>query len=208
MKYPLPSVKTAALVVWVLLLVPTSSAGESAANDHAPSLLGLEIGMTAQDVLDRLGRMPDDRKDEDNQIIVFWKQENGDVLQVNFLEDHVCHLGLKYAAARPSGELWLRPLKTQGAEHYGGLQTGTILDGRDPRFRAEYKPTQTKDKLRTVWTREIKAEEGYRVEVQFLSSSQQERGERYEEFVDFKYVTVPKKDHKKFVEVMRARSAS
>lgn len=56
--------------------------------------------------------------------------------------------------------------------------TLTRGEGRDPRWRAEYKVTQTKDKFRTVWTREEKTEVGYRVECQFLSASRLKLGDR------------------------------
>lgn len=205
--------------------------------DHRASIRGLEIGMMAQDVLDRLGRMPDGRKDEEEEIIVYWKFEDGSRLQVNFRNDHVSHLALKYGRARPATDLWLEALTAGGGklklnpEEEAALQrlgqsdrpavaggpqgetesaltlerqTEVIRPARDPRVRYDYKVAETDDKKRLVWTREEDTPEGYRVQIRFLSTHRDELGDRFDEYVAFKYVSVLKKDLKKFEEAMEA----
>lgn len=157
--------------------------------DHKTSIHGVEIGMDAGQVLDHLGRMPDGRKDEKDEAQLFWKLENGDVLQVSFRKEHVSHLGLHYKNLRPTTDLRLVPLPSLG---------GSELTARDPRYRADYRPTETQDKMRTVWTRREKSEASYNIEIEFLSSSRAQSGDRFGEFIEFKYVTVPRDDWKKF----------
>ncbi len=79
-------------------------------DDHKPSIASLEIGMTAQQVLDRLGRMPDARKDEKGEIILSWKLKTGDILQVHFRGENVSYLGLEYRPPRPTNDFNLQPL--------------------------------------------------------------------------------------------------
>lgn len=160
---------------------------QSQEDDHEPLIRGLKIGMTAQEVLDLLGKMPDGRKDE-KEIIVYWKLENGDVLQVNFWKEHVNHLGIQYKNLRPVADLWLIPLMDQRSS----------LDSRDPRARYEYKAAETDDKMRVVWSKPAAVSNDFRVEVRFLSGSRQKFGGRREQYIEFKYVTVRKEDLKKF----------
>lgn len=62
--------KNAARVAVDVLLGVLLAGAQSREEDHKASILSLEIGMRAQEVLDRLGRMPDGRKDEKDEIIV------------------------------------------------------------------------------------------------------------------------------------------
>ncbi len=91
---------------------PSAAADES----HQPRIHGLEIGMTVQQVLDVLARMPDKRDDKDGDVIVDWKLEDGSVLQVNFHKEHVSHLRLQYRPPRPTNDFWLVPLEE--SSHY------------------------------------------------------------------------------------------
>lgn len=186
--------KRLAAVSVLLVLGTTATFAQSSDEDHKASIRGIEIGMDAQQVLDRLGRMPDGRKDEKDDVLLFWKVEEGNILQVTFRKEHVSHLGLQYAHARPVNELWLQPLYSA---------PGGDLTARDPRLRIDYLATETADKLRSVWTLEQKSKPGYRVEIQFLSASRKKLGDRFADFVEFKYVTVSKTDLKKFDEVYK-----
>lgn len=183
--------------------------------DHKPTILGLAIGMTAQQVLARLGRMPDARKDEKQEAIVYWKLQDGSLLQVSFRGEHVCHLGLQFKKIRPATDLWLEPLaKGNRVGLYGdesaaaarvGLPVGSsslssesALTAPDPRLHREYKAAESLDKFRTIWTRQEKTEDGYRVETRFLSCSKNQCGDRFQEFVQYKYVDLVPDDIKKF----------
>ena len=179
----------------VLLLAVSAGLAQSveqdrkSAQDHKAAAEGIEIGMNAQQVFDRLGRMPDARKDEKDEVVVSWKLKDASVLQLRFRKEHVSHIALQYHQPRPTEELWLQSLHS-GPSH--------DMTGRDPRLRIDYKATETGDKLRTVWTRQEKSAGGYNVEIQFLSTSRKARGDRFEDYVEFKYVTVVKEDIKKF----------
>jgi len=173
----------------VALFAASFGLSQATDEDHKPSIRGIEIGMTAQQVLDHLGRMPDGRKDERDEAIVIWKIENDNVLQIRFRKEHVSHIALQYKHPRPTTELWLQPLYTA---------PGGVLTARDPRLRLDYKATETSDKLRSAWTRQEKVAGGYRVEIQFLSASRKSLGDRFEDFIEFKYVTVPKDDLARF----------
>lgn len=170
---------------------PAKKSGEQS-EDHQASIHGIRIGMTTPQVLDLLGgRMPDVRKDEKGEIIVFWKLEGGNVLQVNFRkENYVSHIALQFKPPRPTNDFWLAPLKS------GGSTTG--LTARDPRLRVDYQASETTDKERTVWVREEKSPAGYRIEVRFLSAPRQRLGERFESEVEYKYVSVNRNYLKKF----------
>lgn len=164
---------------------------QAADEDHKPTIYGIATGMTAQDVLDHLGgRMPDGRKEEKNSTILTWKLGEGNLLLVTFRGENISELRLMYKKPRPTTDLWLVPLATPASS--------TALTATDPRVRREYKATETEDKLRTVWTRREKAGNGYEVEISFLSTSRQQLGDRHEEYVEYKYVTVPKDEMKKF----------
>ena len=219
---------------------------QSPDEDHQPSIRGIKIGMTAADVLDRLGRMPDGRKDEKEEAHLIWKLEEGNLLQVTFRGEHVSQIALQYKNPRPTTDLWLLPLASKptetklnpeersAAENVGimaGRSASTLtarttpeqqqqqdrpaaerghptttgpgteaptITARDPRWRQDYKPTETYDKLRIAWTRQEKVNAGYHVEIRFLSSSRKQFGDRFGEFIEFKYVTVLKEDLKKF----------
>jgi hypothetical protein len=164
--------------------------------DHKPVIHGIAIGMRAQDVLDHLGgRMPDSRKEEKNSVILTWKLEDGNILVIAFRGENISDLKLLYTKPRPTTDLWLVPLASPA--------TGTALTAADPRLRRDYKATETEDHLRTVWTRTEKTSAGYEVEVSFLSSSRRQFGDRYQEYVEYKYVTVPKSEWKKFDDALR-----
>ncbi len=169
-----------------------------AAQDHKAAVEGVEIGMNAQQVFEQLKRMPDARKDEKEEVILTWKLKDTSVLQLKFRKEHVSHIALQYHQPRPTEGLWLQQTLHSGPSH--------DLTGRDPRLRIDYKTTETKDKLRTVWTRQEKAAGGYTVEVQFLSTSRNVRGDRFEDYVEFKYVTVVKDDIKKFEKAVEQKS--
>ncbi len=176
----------------MLLLCSLLPAGaQSNQEDHQAMIHEITLGMTAQEVVDHLGgRNPDGRKDEKDVVQLFWKVEVGNVLQVNFFKERVSHVALQFKKPRPTTDLWLQPLSSPASR--------SELTASDPRLRRDYKATETGDKLRTVWNREEKAPAGYRVEIQFLSGSRKQFGDRFEEFVEFKYVSVNKDDLKKF----------
>lgn len=175
----------------VFLLSAVLVCAQSAQEDHKLSIRGIELGMTAQEVVEHLGgRMPDGRRDEKEAVLLFWKLKDETLLQVTFRKDRVSHLALQYKKPHPTTDLWLVPLSTP--EHR------TPLTAPDPRWRRDYKVTETSDKMRNVWTRQEKVPAGYRVEIQFLSASRNQFGGRFWEYVEFKYVTVVKDDLKKF----------
>lgn len=208
-----------------------AAAAHEFSEDHQPSIYGLRLGMTAQQVLHRLKRMPDSRKEEDGEVAVSW-DVTGDTVEVRFRGEHVRQIGLKYREARPTTDLWLLPLSQAPSggiidnrsaaapaaptntgtpatiapgtglvlTPYGKLPPGAIT-ARDPRWRADYKPTESLDKHRTVWTFQEKTEEGYRAEIRFMSVSRERMGDRYEEYVEYKYLTVPREDLAKFDKV-------
>jgi hypothetical protein len=68
----------------------------------------------------------------------------------------------------------------------------------------DYKVSQTEDRERTVWVRELDGE-GFRMEIRFLSAHKKRLGDRYEEEVEFKYVSVHRNDLKKFDQAMTGR---
>jgi len=175
----------------------TTRKQETESEDHQPAIHGIRIGMATQEVLDLLGRMPDQRKDETDEIHVYWKLKDGSVLQVNFRQDnYVSHIGLQYRPPRRTNDLWLLPLRTAG--------TTTDLTARDPRLRVDYRASQTDDRERTAWLREEKDPRDFRVEIRFLSAPRKRLGERFESEVEFKYVSVNKYDLAKFDRAMKA----
>jgi len=219
---------------------PAKKAGE-ASEDHQASIHGIRIGMTTPQVLDLLGgRMPDARKDEKGEIIVFWKLEDGNILQVNFRqENYVSHIALQFKPPRPTNDFWLVKLKDSAhQEHISATRPGAIdaaaassapgtlpsgpgtiitmeerdkapdlstggtgpsgVTARDPRWRLDYKVSETEDRERTVWVKQVDAASGYRVQVSFLSAHKKRLGDRYQEEVEFKYVSVNRNDLKKF----------
>lgn len=194
-------------VIPILLLLPAlawtqaePTKSNEQAEDHQASIHGIRIGMTTEQVLERMGgRMPDVRKDEKDEIIVYWKLEGGSVLQVNFRqENYVSHIALQYKPPRPTNDFWLAPLKSAGS--------ASALSARDPRLRVDYQASETTDKERTAWVREEKSPAGYRIEVSFLSAARKRLGERFETEVDFKYVSVNRNDLKKFDQAVTAKN--
>jgi len=170
---------------------------QAADEDHKPTIHGIATGMTAQDVLDHLGgRMPDGRKEENGSTILTWKLEDGNILLITFRGENISELKLLYKKFRPTTDLWLAPLSSPASS--------SALTAADPRLRRDYKATETEDKLRTVWTRREKAAMGYEVEISFLSASRKQLGDRYEEYIEYKYVTVPKDEMKKFDNAVRS----
>ena len=191
--------------------------------DHRPTILGVAIGMTAQQVLARLGRMPDARKEDKQQVNVYWKLQDGSLLQVSFRGEHVRHLGLQFKRMRPATDLWLQPLakgtqvglyrEESAAAARVGLPVGsstigseTPITAPDPRLHREYRAAESLDKFHTIWTRQEKTEDGYRVEIRFLSCPKNQCGDRFQEFVQYKYVDVFPDDIKKFERAVQPRS--
>lgn len=185
----IPKALIRVLATAILIFAASAAPAQSTEQDHKAAIRGIEIGMNVQQVFDQLGRMPDARKDEKDEVVVSWKLKDAGVLQLRFRKEHVSHIALQYTQPRTTEDLWLQTLHS-GPSH--------DLTGRDPRLRIDYKATETEDKLRTVWTRQERAPGGYNVEVQFLSTSRKARGDRYEDYVEFKYVTVARDDIKKF----------
>jgi hypothetical protein len=97
--------------------------------DHQPSIQGIELGMNAQQLLDKLGRMPDSRKDDKNEVVLSWKQDKGNILQVHFRGEHVSYIGLEYRPPRPTNDFNLQP-------HGESLAA-------DPRTRSQQAPDTT-----------------------------------------------------------------
>lgn len=185
----IPRILQRILATGVSLFAASAALAQSKGQDHKAAIQGIEIGMNVQQVFDQLGRMPDARKDEKDEVVVSWNLKDTGILQLRFRKEHVSHIALQYHQPRTTGDLWLQTLHN-GPSH--------DLTGRDSRLRNDYKATETSDKLRTVWTRQEKAAGGYNVEIQFLSTSRKARGDRFEDYVEFKYVTVAKGDIKKF----------
>ena len=181
----------------LLLFAVSAGLAQSTEQDHKAAIEGIEIGMNAQQVFDQLKRMPDARRDEKGDVLVSWKLKDAGVLQLRFRKEHVSHIALQYHQPRPTEGLWLQTLHS-GPSH--------DLTGRDPRLRIDYKAAETEDKLRTVWTRQERTAAGYNVEIQFLSTSRKARGDRFEDYVEFKYVTVAKEDIKKFEKAVEQKS--
>lgn len=76
---------------------------------HSAQIYGVRVGMTAQDVLERLGRMPDRREDKNGEIVCTWKLPNNDVLQVVFRnENFVARAMLQFRPVRPLNDFGLR----------------------------------------------------------------------------------------------------
>ena len=203
-----------------------------AAGGHQAEVAGIRIGMTAQDVLDRMGRMPDQRQDKDGEIIVTWRLPNKDIVQVHFRQDnYVSYAGLQFANPRPASDFWLK--RQAESTDKEGSEFGTTVDkadtmtssmgtgeqvrslssskgtseltANDPRIVREYKVTETVDHEHVVWTRPIKAEDGYTVDIGFMSPDKKKRGSEYENYVQFKYVMVEPSDLKKFDKIYQAK---
>ncbi len=235
----------------VFRLVPTLSAtiltafsvraqtpAPSPEEDHRPSIVGLRVGMTAQQVLDRFGRMPDARKDQKGEVIAYWKLDKGDVVQVRFRKDNfVSYIGLQYSPFRPTSDLMLRPLGEAQADDPNttvnvtpdltGSDSGfaanrvtvggsddkvpllssansatTPAAGKDSRWKAEYKAASTVDGERVVWARNLEVDPRFRIQVGFISASKARLNRRYDEEIEFKFVSVLKEDLKKFDKAM------
>ncbi len=181
----------AALAIGLLAGHPLHAQEASAAEDHELSILGIKLGMNPQETVDRTGgRMPDGRQDEKDVVKLVWKLEGGNVLQVHFRKERVVHIGLQYKNPRPTTNFWLAPLSSPASS--------SGLTASDPRLRRDYQATETRDKERAVWVRQEKSPAGYRVDIQFLSGARKQYGERFWEYVEFKYVSVAKDDLKKF----------
>jgi len=182
------------LLAAVLLALPchAQTPPPSPEEDHRPSILGLQVGMTAGDVLDRLKRQADGATDQKSHTILTWKLAEGNLLRVDFWKEHIAGLRLVYKHPRPTTDLWLTPLATPASS--------SSLTLPDPRWRRDYKATEDNDKLHVVWTRDEKSEHGYRVRIAFWSVSKKAMGERYGEFVEIKDVGVDPEDVKRFEE--------
>lgn len=79
------------------------------------------------------------------------------------------------------------------------------LSSWDPRWRRDYKVLENIDKTRVSWTRLEKFEEGYEVEVRFVSVAKQRLGERFVEYVEYKIVGVPKDELRNFDSAYKGR---
>jgi hypothetical protein len=180
-----------------LLLTPFGFAQSvSPEEDHRASILGLHIGMTAQDVASRLKRPADAASDQKDHTVLTWKLAEGKLLRVDFWKDHIAALRLVYGYRRPTTDLWLLPLSTPASS--------TELTSPDPRWRRDYKVTQDNDRMHTVWTRDEAAPEGYHVRISFWSASKKQLGERYGEFVELKDLTVPPEELARFEQAIVA----
>ncbi len=134
------SIRGLALVAAVQFSFPghAQTLAPSSEEDHRPSIMGLHIGMTAQQVLDRFGRMPDARRDEKGEIIVYWKLDKSEVVQVRFRRDNfVSYISLQYNPFRPTSDLMLRPLgEAQADDPNTTVNVTPDLTGSDPGFAA------------------------------------------------------------------------
>ncbi len=157
-------------------------------DDHEPSIHGLRIGMSAAQVLEVMQRPGDKDEERDGELIIYWVLASKDVLQVHFWKDHVSHLGLQYGAPLPATELGL----------VAQVDQRSSLDARDPRAQYGYKEAETSDKDRLVWSRTLSSDRGYDLQIQFLSGSRKQFGDQRRQYVQFKYVAVPKSERKKF----------
>ncbi len=179
------------LAAWTLLLNTVGLAQSvSPEEDHRLSILGLQLGMTAQDVSDRLKRPADAANDQKDHTILTWKLAEGNLLRVDFWRDHIAALRLVYKHPRPTTDLWLVPLSSPASS--------TELTSPDPRWRRDYKVTQDNDRMHVVWTRDEAAPEGYHVRIAFWSASKKQLGERYEEFVELKDLSLVPGDIARF----------
>jgi hypothetical protein len=177
---------------------------QAADEDHKPTIHGIATGMTAQDVLDHLGgRMPDARKEEKGSTILTWKVEDGNILLVTFRGENISELKLMYKKPRPTTDLKLVPIRSNEFDNPSTVSGNSPFEA-NPEWRRDYKVTETEDKYRNVWTRREKTKEGYEVEITFLSSSRKQLGDRFWEYIEYKYVAVPKDELKKFDDAVRS----
>jgi hypothetical protein len=198
--------------------------GQAKDEDHKLAVAGIEIGMDAQSVMAQLHRNADAAKDEGEHTYLTWKMPDGNLLKIDFWMEHVAGMRLTYKVPRPATDLWLVPLKAGSKIALNqdesamseskkvelpvgnGEGTTTALTAADPRWRREYKVTETNDQTRIVWTRDEKSAGGYSVQIIFWSTSKKEKGERYGEYVAFKDVLVAPNDLPAFGKALEAKT--
>ncbi len=185
-------VLTLSATILAAFSVRAQTPAPSPEEDHRPSILGLRVGMTAEDVINRLKRQADGAADQKDHTILNWKLPEGNLLRVDFWKDRIASLRLVYKHPRPTTDLWLAPLATPASS--------SSLTSPDPRWRRDYKATEDNDRMHVVWTRDEKTKQGYRVRIAFWSVSKKAMGERYGEFVEIKDITVDLEDVKQFEE--------
>jgi hypothetical protein len=199
-------------------LVVTFLCGEASAQTqcdtkrdlHAPSICGLDLGMTPAQVLDAMKRPPDIGEEQQGDIVSGWKLPGGDFVSVRFRKKrYVSVLTLDFHPARRATDLGL-PTAFEDQYASGGV-SGTELAGRiypsttgsqlkdNPKLKPTYHRDETQNSERVIWSREENAPEGYKREIGFYSASRLRAGERiYQNDVATKYVTISKPELAKF----------
>ena len=188
-----------ALLVMFLVVCPAPGRAQArpvSEEDHRPAILGIEIGMTLEEVLARLEPLPYSGRDENEGMKLVWTLPDKNRVQVTFRKGRTVHLSLHYANLRRAGaDLWLPVLF--------GPDAATRLT--NPRVRRDYQLRERLDKSRLIWAREEETLHGYSVEIGFLSASRGEQGANCQDAIEFKYVTLAEGQDEKFEKAMRDR---
>jgi len=194
----------ALLGAWAVAAVQDTNNPKPFDEDHKASIRGIAPGMTAQQVLELLGRKADAAKDDKDELILSWKLENGNLLHVRFRHDNfVSAVAEQFKIPRPANDFLLQPLGEARAGSQMAMP-GQVLEGTDPRLHREYKVTQTVDREQVIWMRQEKAPLGYTINIGFISVPKRKAGQLYDSQVESKFVSVDRNDLKKFDQAMRA----
>lgn len=188
---------------------PGSKVKEDAA---ATSLEGIEVGMSLQQVVETIGRIPDSKRVGDAARppkgaytrpplepdgILFWRLKDESILEVGIRKEHAFYVGIQYSKNRRAPDFGLETYPTIQERREAERKWGAQLQPPEGAFRHRQLSNPDSRLNRVSWDRREKHPAGFSLEIVFTSPTFGD-SRSYGRQVAARRISVMNEDQKKF----------
>jgi len=188
------------------------STGKAKEDSAATTVEGVEVGMSLQQVVEALGRIPDSKRVGDAakprkgaytrpQLepdgVLFWRLKDESILEVGIRKEHALYVGVQYAKNRRASDFGLLTLPTIAERREEERRWGAQLQPPEGAFRMRQLSNPNASLDRVGWDRREKLPHGFSLEIVFLSPTKGDSSS-YGRQVASRRVSVMNEDQKKF----------
>jgi hypothetical protein len=197
------------------------SEGRAKEDAAATSLEGVEVGMSLQQVVETIGRIPDSKRVGDAakppkgvyvrpQLepdgILFWRLKDESILEVGIRKEHALYVGIQYSKNRRASDFGLVNFGTIDERREEERKWGAELQPPLGAFRHRQLSNKDSKLNRVAWDRREKHEAGFSLEIVFLSPTFGE-SRSYGRQVATRRISVMNEEQKKFDEWVEAKAS-
>ncbi len=195
------------------------SEGRAKEDAAATSLEGVEVGMSLQQVVETIGRIPDSKRVGDAAKppkgaytrpplepdgILFWRLKDESILEVGIRKEHALYVGIQYSKNRRASDFGLVNFSTIDERREEERKWGAELQPPLGAFRHRQLSNKDSKLNRVAWDRGEKHQAGFSLEIVFMSPTFGE-SRSYGRQVATRRVSVMNEEQKKFDEWVEAK---